>query len=115
LERVAAVGAGLLCVFAMFVDENLVSGAASILVGALILGHAVLMARPWVGAVGGLLTLAGACLVFDRAVGFESLANWGTLSLLGLLVVMAAAYIERHKATIMSWAGRRNGESTVSG
>lgn len=107
LERVAALFAFGVCTLCMILEGGIVDGALSIVVGAIGLSSAILMGRLVIGGASALVTLGGICTVFERAVGFDSLANWGTLSALGLLVVVGAAYVERHKDEVMAWMSAR--------
>jgi hypothetical protein len=91
----------------MVFEGGILEGAVSIVVGAVAFASAILMGRLVIGGLAALVTLGGVCVVFERAVGFDSLANWGTLSVLGLLVVVSAAYVERHKAKVMAWMSTR--------
>lgn len=107
LEGMAMFFAYFVCAVSMFEEKSIWCAATSILVGAVCITHAILMGRVILGSFAGLLVLGGACAAFDRAVGFESLANWGTLSVLGLLVVIAAAHVERHRGKVLSWVAAR--------
>jgi hypothetical protein len=107
LERVASLFAFFVCTLCMVFEGGILEGAVSIVVGAVAFASAILMGRLVIGGLAALVTLGGVCVVFERAVGFDGLANWGTLSVLGLLVVVSAAYVERHKAKVMAWRGTR--------
>jgi hypothetical protein len=49
-----------------------------------------------------LVAAGGLVCAVARAVGFDSLLNWGSLSALGLVLVFAAALIERRRGWLIA-------------
>jgi hypothetical protein len=90
---------------------------ACLIVGIVLMSYGVLT-RKWVELVGGALCgAAGLSVHVYRAVRVEHFLNWGTLSVLGLAAVFAAAYFERNGdrviASLRKWA-LREGQDALS-
>ncbi len=97
----ASLSATVVCAIALGVDPGLFEAVCALLIGAAVLASSILMGRALVAAAAGLCVLAGISVIFDRAIGFEHLGSWGTLSALGILAVLAAALLERHRDRLL--------------
>jgi hypothetical protein len=91
---------------ASIVDRNTLAAFCCITlgVGVLVWGAAVKERARIVG--GALVALWGLGLQVWLAIHGDSLLRWGGLTTVGILLIVGAAYVERHRARLASlWQG----------
>lgn len=103
----SAVSAVTVATLSLGLDSDLASGLCALIAGAAALSYSILMGRVLVGASAAFCTLGGIAVVFDEVIGLEHLGSWGALSILGVLAVLSAAVLERHRDAILTGVLRR--------
>jgi hypothetical protein len=91
-----------LCAAGLFVGGKLFDASIAIVFGLMIAAVSTLEARWHLAVPGALLGLGGVLLGFELAIGFDHIANWGTLSFLGIAFIVLAAVIERNRSKVIT-------------
>lgn len=92
----------LVCAFGVVVDPGLGSGLVTFLFAIAVACYGMLVSSRPLEITATLVAVSGLVCAVSCAIGFDSLLNWGSLSILGLLLVFAAAVIERRRGLIVA-------------
>lgn len=101
LVSAAAAVATLTAVGAVLVNGGLLSGVSAVTIGVCGVALGLLDDRRLVVVAGGVAAVVGLGCVVDAAIGFSSLMNWGSLTVLGIGSLLTAALVDRHRGRIV--------------
>lgn len=90
------------CAVSVVFDPGLVSGLVTFVFALSVCCYGMLTSARPLEVVALLVALSGLLSAVARAVGLDSLFNWGSLSALGLLLVFAAALLERRRPWLVA-------------
>jgi hypothetical protein len=86
---------------AVVINGGIVSAVTALAIGVSSVALGLLTDRRVLVLSGGLSSLLGLVATVETAIGFSSLFNWGSLTLLGVGSLLTAALVERHRGHIV--------------
>ena len=102
MRRAAAITLSSTALFALMADPDPLTAALCICVGVAVLAHGVHTRVLGATSIGAVTTFVGVAFELSRVIRVEAFSNWMVLSGLGLVLVVGAAFVERHGAAMQA-------------